>query len=106
MPGILQETLLALQKGHPVYVLGGFGGAARDAAIALGLLQASDALAHDKVGPGYQESIEAIGAFADRYRGAAQAAGSWDDLVAASKAEDPEQAAKCVMKALPRSMAV
>jgi hypothetical protein len=100
-PGILQETLLALQKGHPVYLLGGFGGAARDAAIALGLLQANDALAHDKVGPGYQESIEAIGAFADRYRSAAQAAGNWDDLVAASKAEDPEQAAKCVMRALP-----
>ena len=99
-PGILQETLLALQKGHPVYLLGGFGGAARDAAIALGLLQANDALAHDKVGPGYQELIEAIGAFADRYRSAAQAAGSWDDLVAASKAEDPEQAAKCVMRAL------
>ena len=87
---ILQETLLALQKGHPVYLLGGFGGAARDAAIALGLLQANDALAHDKVGPGYQESIAEISAFAASYRSAAQASGSWDDLVAASKAEDQE----------------
>ena len=99
-PGILQETLLALQHAHPVYLLGGFGGAARDAAVALGLLQANDALSHDKVGPGYQESIAEIGAFADRYRRAAQAAGRWDDLVAASKAEDPEQAARCVMRAL------
>lgn len=98
--GILQETLLALQKGHPVYLLGGFGGAARDAAIALGLLQVNDALAHDKIGPGYQESIAEISAFAASYQSAAQASGSWDDLVAASKAEDPEQAARCVMRAL------
>ena len=29
MPGIIEEANLSVQKGHPLYILGGFGGAAR-----------------------------------------------------------------------------
>ena len=99
-PGILQETLLALERSHPVFPLGGFGGAARDVAIALGLMSDGDALAHEGTGPAYQETIEAIAGHAGAYRQRAQAAGAWDDLVAASKAEDPETASTHVMRAL------
>ena len=37
MPGIAEETLLSLEKGQPVFLLGGFGGCARDIAETLGL---------------------------------------------------------------------
>lgn len=35
LPGIVEETLLALRRGEPVYVAGGFGGAARLVAQAI-----------------------------------------------------------------------
>ncbi|MDM0076908.1 hypothetical protein QTH90_21040 [Variovorax sp. J2P1-59] len=38
MSGLTQEALFSLQQRKPVAVLGGFGGSARDIAIALGLL--------------------------------------------------------------------
>ena len=37
MPGIAEETFLSLEKGQPVFLLGGFGGCARDIAETLGL---------------------------------------------------------------------
>ena len=43
MPGIAEEVLLALEARHPVYLLGGFGGCARDIAESLGLAPASPA---------------------------------------------------------------
>lgn len=38
MPGIAEEALTALQAGQPLFVLGGFGGCARDIAALLGLV--------------------------------------------------------------------
>ena len=38
MPGIAEEALLSLETGQPLYVLGGFGGCARDIAETLGLV--------------------------------------------------------------------
>lgn len=40
MPGIAEETLLSLQSGQPVYLLGGFGGCTRDIAETIGLVDA------------------------------------------------------------------
>jgi hypothetical protein len=37
MPGVAEEALSALQAGHPLYVLGGFGGCAHDIAEELGV---------------------------------------------------------------------
>lgn len=37
MPGVAEEALSTLQVGHPLYILGGFGGCARDIAEDLGL---------------------------------------------------------------------
>ena len=39
MPGIAEETALSLEKGQPVFLLGGFGGCARDIAETLGLAE-------------------------------------------------------------------
>lgn len=39
MPGIAEEALLTLQAGKPLYVVGGFGGCARDIAETLELVQ-------------------------------------------------------------------
>lgn len=38
IPGIVEEALTALEAGQPLFLLGGFGGCARDIAIALKLL--------------------------------------------------------------------
>lgn len=40
MPGIAEEALLSLEQSQPLFVLGGFGGCARDIAETVGLLQA------------------------------------------------------------------
>ena len=39
MPGIAEETSLSLDRGQPVFLLGGFGGCARDIAETLGLAE-------------------------------------------------------------------
>lgn len=39
MPGIAEETLLSLQAHQPVFLLGGFGGCARDVAETIGLAE-------------------------------------------------------------------
>lgn len=39
MPGIAEEALLSLQAHQPLYLMGGFGGCARDIAETLGLVQ-------------------------------------------------------------------
>lgn len=38
MPGIAEESLISLRSGRPLFVLGGFGGCARDIAETLGLV--------------------------------------------------------------------
>ncbi|TNC11687.1 hypothetical protein FF100_18795 [Methylobacterium terricola] len=40
MPGIAEETLFALHANQPIFILGGFGGCARDIAVDLGLVPA------------------------------------------------------------------
>ena len=39
MPGIAEEVILSLRASQPVFLLGGFGGCARDIAESLGLLE-------------------------------------------------------------------
>ena len=39
MPGVAEETYLALDAGQPVYLLGGFGGCARDIAESMDLVE-------------------------------------------------------------------
>jgi SLOG cluster2 len=105
-PGILHEALLALAKNHALFPLAGFGGAARDAAIALALMPAGEALEHASTGAGYTETLRAIEGFAGKYRDAARASDSWTDLVAVARAEDPEEASRYVLRALLRDAAI
>ena len=37
MPGLLEEAILAIEQGQPIYLAGGFGGLTLEIAIALGL---------------------------------------------------------------------
>ncbi|HLH89989.1 MAG TPA: hypothetical protein VKX28_16170 [Xanthobacteraceae bacterium] len=101
-PGIPHEALLALKKHHALVALGGFGGATRDVAIALHLLDASDALDHEEIGSGYRETLDDIAEFAGGYREAAEARGCWLDLTAAAAAEDPEEASRRVLQVMAR----
>ncbi|MNG01693.1 hypothetical protein D3C84_846860 [compost metagenome] len=39
MPGVAEEALLSLRAGKPIFLVGGFGGCARDIAETLGLIQ-------------------------------------------------------------------
>lgn len=39
MPGIAEEALYSLQGKQPIYIMGGFGGCARDVAEAIGVLE-------------------------------------------------------------------
>jgi hypothetical protein len=98
MPGVIEEAQNTLDAGHLLVALGGFGGAARDVAIALGLLLADQRIAHVQIGPGYEESLMAIGRYADAYQGWAREIGIWEGLQAAARAEDPEQVSRHVAR--------
>ena len=66
MPGIVEEAILTLAAGQPLVVLGAFGGAARDLAIALGLLDPSARVARGPQLPSYDQALEEVRALADR----------------------------------------
>ena len=53
LPGVAEEALLALRESRPLYVLGGFGGCARDIAG----LRRTDGLAQDVGGLGIEHRI-------------------------------------------------
>lgn len=87
-PGIGEEALRTLEERRWLIPLGGFGGCARDVAIALRLLPDSERLAHKEVGQGYAECMERIAAQGERYFPAIREAGlveehrhaAWSDL--------------------------
>jgi hypothetical protein len=66
MPGIVEEAILTLESGKPLVVLGAFGGAARDVAIALGLLDAADRVPRTTQNASYAPSIERVSGLIDR----------------------------------------
>ncbi len=68
MPGIVEEALLHAEAGRLVVPLGAFGGAARGAAIALGLLPDSAGVEYAETGEGYGGSLEALRKLAPRHR--------------------------------------
>lgn len=66
MPGVIEEAILTLAGGQALFTLGAFGGAARDMAIALKLLQPSMRVPRGPQEPSYQPALEQIGNLADR----------------------------------------
>lgn len=57
MPGVIEETIYTLQNKKMAFVFGAFGGAARDIAIALGLLSADGAVARKEQMQSYRTAI-------------------------------------------------
>ncbi|OXT01969.1 hypothetical protein B7H23_03260 [Notoacmeibacter marinus] len=70
MPGIVEEAIVTLELGKPLVVLGAFGGAARDVAIALKLLDADHAVPRGEQNATYRPSIDRVAALSDRIPGA------------------------------------
>jgi hypothetical protein len=58
LPGILEEASMSLHKGKPLYIAGGFGGAA--AALALALRRADASVAPNDYPEGVAQHIDAI----------------------------------------------
>jgi hypothetical protein len=69
MPGIMEETLITLDSGQALLTLGAFGGAARDVAIALKLLDPSMRVPRGKQEESYSSALEQIGIRAQRIPG-------------------------------------
>lgn len=66
MPGIAEEAILTLEAARPLVMLGAFGGAGRDVAIALGLLDTTRAVPRGAQQPGYADAMACVGALAHR----------------------------------------
>jgi len=66
MPGVAEETLMTLQHGHVPIVLGAFGGAARDIAIALDLLAETDCVPRGKQAESYAPGLLQIAGLRER----------------------------------------
>ena len=66
MPGIAEEAILTLEAARPLVVLGAFGGAGRDIAIALGLLDANRMVPRGAQQTGYSEAMAHVSALAHR----------------------------------------
>jgi len=62
-PGILEEAFYTLYEHKPLILLGAFGGATRDAAIALGLLNDRDRVPRKAQLPSYHVAIKEIEAY-------------------------------------------
>jgi SLOG cluster2 len=60
MPGIVEEAIFALEAGLPCVPLGAFGGAARDVAIALNLMDPSKRVPRGEQSPTYGPSLEQV----------------------------------------------
>jgi Fe-Mn family superoxide dismutase len=66
MPGILEEAILTLAHREALVILGAFGGAARDLAIALNLLEPSARVPRGPQHASYNQGLEEARALADR----------------------------------------
>lgn len=66
MPGIAEEAVLTLSAGKPFVALGAYGGATRDVAIALGLLDPAARTPRGEQIEGYDHAIARVAEFANR----------------------------------------
>ncbi|CAN7700284.1 hypothetical protein [Mesorhizobium sp. LjRoot246] len=65
MPGIIEEAILSLEARKPCALLGAFGGATRDATIALGLLPESKRVPRGPQVASYDEAIARLSMLRD-----------------------------------------
>ena len=62
MPGIFEEAITTLEASKPMIPFGAFGGASRDVAIALGLLNSRDRVPRGAQAETYFPALEAVAA--------------------------------------------
>lgn len=74
MPGIVEEAVLTLDAGKPLIVLGAFGGAARDVAIALGLMDLAGKVPRTEQQASYAPAIEQVESLRHRIPGGLRSA--------------------------------
>lgn len=59
MPGLIEEFKIAWKEGHPVYLIGGFGGATRKMSnVIMGIMSAEELLLEVSKSNGYTELLE------------------------------------------------
>jgi hypothetical protein len=66
VPGIIEEAAMTLEADKPLVLLGAYGGATRDCAIALKLMDPADRVPRGTQQPGYDDAIAHIAALGDR----------------------------------------
>jgi len=66
MPGVIEEAMMTLDSGQALLTLGAFGGASRDVAIALKLLDSSMRVPRGEQESSYYSALEQIGKRVDR----------------------------------------
>lgn len=66
MPGVVEEAIMMLETGKPLITLGAYGGAARDIAIALGLLEAGRRVPRGQQQPAYSAALTKVASLAGR----------------------------------------
>ncbi|MDB5595662.1 MAG: hypothetical protein JWM36_2623 [Hyphomicrobiales bacterium] len=91
MPGIIEEAIFTLKEGKALVPLGAFGGAARDLAIALGVLDPIRRVPRGPQAPSYEASMAHIEGLRDRIPAALN-----DQLRALANDDQIEQVARQV----------
>lgn len=66
MPGIIEEAIMTLAADKPLVLLGAYGGATRDCAIALNLMDPAARVPRETQQSGYDDAIARIAALGDR----------------------------------------
>lgn len=66
MPGVIEEAITTLEASKPLVILGAFGGAARDVAIAMELLDPGLEVPRGEQHPTYRPSIQRAAYLSDR----------------------------------------
>lgn len=66
VPGVIEEATMTLEANKPLVLLGAFGGATRDCAIALNLMDPSARVPRGAQQSGYDDAIAHIAALGDR----------------------------------------
>ena len=66
IPGIFEEAIMMLESDRPVIALGAYGGAARDLAIALGVLETGERVPRGDQQDGYAEAVDRAAALGRR----------------------------------------
>jgi hypothetical protein len=66
MPGVIEEAIMTLEANRPLVLLGAYGGATRDCAIALDLMDPAARVPREVQQSGYEDAITHIEALRDR----------------------------------------